>query len=103
MIDYRRWFFTAAMFVLSIGLASAQVGVRTGGPTNSPLSCNAVGNDTQLRPEGYTELLGDIFITCTGGPVMQTGAPVPTTVITVYVYPAQPITSRYLGPSPSGI
>lgn len=51
----------------------------------------------ELRPEGYTELLGDIMIFCTGGRVYQLGANVPTTNITVYAQPSVPITSRIIG------
>ena len=53
----------------------------------------------EIRPEGYTELLGDIVISCTGGPVLQVGSTVPTTNIIVYVLPSFPFTNRYLGPS----
>ena len=83
------------------GLANAQIGTRVApGFANSNLSCNAlVGGTPQLRPEGYTELLGDIYITCTGGRVLDPGMLVPTTNITVYVTPNVPITSRIIGPN----
>jgi hypothetical protein len=77
-------------------LASAQVGVING-PANSLLSCLATVTGTPLlRPEGYTELLGDILIECTGGPTFQLGANIPTTNLVVYVVPGVPITSRIL-------
>jgi uncharacterized repeat protein (TIGR01451 family) len=50
-----------------------------------------------LRPEGYTELLGDIVITCTGGALAQVGSMIPTANIVVYLTPSAPITSRILG------
>jgi len=50
----------------------------------------------QLRPEGYTELAGDIVISCTGGPDYQIGANIPTTNITIYMSPGVPITSRFM-------
>jgi hypothetical protein len=50
----------------------------------------------ELRPEGYTELAGDIVISCTGGPDFQVGASIPTTNIVVYMAPALPITSRFM-------
>jgi hypothetical protein len=49
-----------------------------------------------LRPEGFTELAGDIVISCTGGPDLQIGAAIPTTNIVIYMAPAVPITSRFL-------
>jgi hypothetical protein len=50
-----------------------------------------------LRPEGYTELVGDILIDCTGGSTMLVGAAIPTTNLIVYMSPSVPITSRLLG------
>jgi len=81
-----------------VGAASAQVGVAPPGATaNSPLACTASAAGTpEMRPEGYTELAGDIVITCTGGPLMAIGAAIPTTNIVVYVTPSVPITSRLL-------
>jgi len=68
---------------------------------NSLLSCFATAAGTpELRPEGYTELAGDIMISCTGGPVLQAGAAIPTTNIVVYISPSVPITSRAFGPGP---
>jgi hypothetical protein len=76
--------------------ASAQVGVASGS-ANSLLACVATAAGTpELRPEGYTELAGDIVISCTGGPVLQIGAAIPTTNIVIYMAPAVPITSRFL-------
>jgi hypothetical protein len=54
-----------------------------------------------LRPEGYTELVGDILIECTGGPVLLTGIAIPTTNIIIYTSPFVPITSRVFGPNNS--
>jgi hypothetical protein len=100
MTDFRRWFFTAALLALSTAPASAQVGIKSGLPSGGPLFCMATAADTpELRPEGYTELLGDIMISCIGGPLSQVGATIPTATITVYISPAVPITSRSLAPS----
>jgi hypothetical protein len=41
-------------------------------------------------------LAGDIVISCTGGPVLQQGANIPTTNIVIYMAPSVPITSRFL-------
>jgi hypothetical protein len=78
------------------GMASAQIGTATGS-ANGALACVATAAGTpELRPEGFTELAGDILITCTGGPVMQLGSVIPTTNITVYMQPGVPITSRFI-------
>jgi len=99
MADFRRWITVLAVLALIAGAASAQIGNYTpGSATAGALSCTANAAGTpQLRPEGYTELLGDILITCTGGALSTTGqsaTQVPTTNITVIVNANQPITSR---------
>jgi hypothetical protein len=97
MADFRRWIIALAVLALMAGAASAQVGVASGS-ANSLLACVATAAGTpELRPEGYTELAGDIVISCTGGPVLQQGASIPTTNIVVYMAPSVPITSRYIG------
>jgi len=96
MADFRRWFTVLAVLAVMAFSASAQVGVANGS-ANSLLACVATAAGTpEMRPEGYTELAGDIVISCTGGPVLQTGASIPTTNIVVYMAPAVPITSRFL-------
>ena len=98
MAGLHRWFVAAAILALSTGLARAQVGVKTG-PANSPLTCSAYAAGTpELRPEGYTEPAGNIVIECSGGPLAQIGAAIPTVNIVVYVSPSVPITSRIIGP-----
>ena len=97
MADFRRWFTALAVLALMAGLASAQIGTASGSATG-PLTCTANAAATpQLRPEGYTELVGDILITCFGGPALVPGAAIPTTNITIYVSPSVPITSRLIG------
>jgi hypothetical protein len=97
MADFRRWLTVLAVIAVMAFAASAQVGVATGS-ANSVLACNATAAGTpELRPEGYTELVGDIVISCTGGSPLQIGAAIPTTNIVVYMAPAVPITSRLLG------
>jgi len=96
MADFRRWLTVLAVLAVMAGAASAQVGVANGS-ANSLLACVATAAGTpELRPEGYTELAGDIVISCTGGPLMQQGAAIPTTNIVVYMAPSVPITSRYI-------
>jgi len=97
MADFRRWFIALAILAMLVGAASAQVGAPTGS-ANAPLACTALaGAIPTLRPEGYTELLGDIVITCTGGPPQAAGTLVPTTNIQISVSPTLPITSRLFG------
>ena len=102
MADFRRWILALAVLALMAGAASAQVGVATGS-ANSLLACvaNAAGTP-ELRPEGLTELVGDIVISCTGGPDYAIGAQIPTTNITVYVTQTGVITSRFLTTSGTG-
>jgi len=108
MADFRRWFTVLAVLALIAGAASAQIGTYTpGSATAGALSCTANAAGTpQMRPEGYTELLGDILITCTGGALSTTGqtaTQVPTTNIEVIVNANQPITSRLWSSGSAGI
>jgi len=96
MAEFRKWSTALAVLALMAGAASAQVGTASGS-AGSLFACTATAAGTpELRPEGYTELAGDIVISCTGGPTMQLGASIPTTNIIVYMAPAVPITSRFL-------
>jgi hypothetical protein len=102
MADFRRWFSVLAVLAMMACVASAQVGM-TSGSANSSLLCSATGAGIpELRPEGYTELAGDIIISCTGGPILQQGAAIPTTNVVVYMAPSVPITSRFIGSPASG-
>ena len=99
MADFRRWFIALAVLALMAGLASAQIGAAGSG-TAGALTCTANGAAIpQLRVEGFTELLGDILISCTGGPTYATGALIPTTNITVYITNGYAITSRLFSSS----
>jgi len=83
MVSFRRCILALAILALFTGLASAQI---NGGPGSSggSFTCQAnVANPTAARSEGYSELLGDIVITCVGGTAIATGAPVPTANFTV--------------------
>jgi hypothetical protein len=96
MADFRRWFTVLAVLAALAFSASAQVGSGNGS-AGGALTCVATAGGTpELRPEGYTELVGDIVITCTGGPTYQVGANIPTTDIVVFMAPSVPITSRYM-------
>src|ERR1035438_9316109 len=99
MVDFRRWFIALAVPALMVGVASGQVGI-SGGSQAGPLACSANAASTpQLRQEGFTELLGDILISCTGGPTYLAGTGVPTANITVYVTSVLSVTSRLFNPT----
>jgi hypothetical protein len=98
MPEFRKWITALAGLALFAGLASAQVGPALPGNAGTAFSCtsNAAVTPT-LRAEGYTEVAGDIVITCVGGPLgpsAQTGAQIPTANFTVFVNTA--VTSRLL-------
>ncbi len=91
MADFRRWFLAFAALVLVLGSAvpaSAQYGVICG--TSAAVA-------PTLRHEGFTELAGDILLSCTKAPGASStpaGTPVAQANITVNV--GAPITSRIL-------
>jgi large repetitive protein len=92
MVDSRRWFLALAVPLLFAGLASAQVG----GSGTTPLTCNVnTSNTPTLRSEGITEQVGDIVITCSGGPVLPNGTAVSQVNITVSL--STQVTSRLIG------
>ena len=97
MADFRRFLTVLAVLAVMASIAGAQVGVATpGGSSGNALICTTTGAGIpQLRPEGYTELVGDILITCQGGPNLAVGANIPVTNITIYIAPGVPITSRF--------
>jgi hypothetical protein len=69
MVSFRRCILALAILALFTGLASAQVIAGGGGSSGGTLTCSVLntGNPTQVRSEGYAELLGDIVIQCQGG------------------------------------
>jgi hypothetical protein len=101
MPEFRKWITALAGLALFAGLASAQVGPALPGNAGTAFSCtsNAAVTPT-LRAEGYTEVAGDIVITCVGGPLgpsAQVGQQIPTANFTVFVNTA--VTSRLLATS----
>jgi hypothetical protein len=95
MPEFRKWITALAGLALFAGLASAQVGPSLPGNAGTAFSCtsNAAVTPT-LRAEGYTEVAGDLVITCTGGTPVTTGTQIPTANFTVFVNTA--VTSRLL-------
>jgi len=89
MADFRKWILVLTALALFAGLASAQSG-------QAPFQCTAsAGATPQLRSEGFTELVGDIVLTCFGGNPLAVGSQIPTANFTVYINST--VTSRLLG------
>ena len=78
MADFRRLFYALAVLALLAGLS---VPVRAQAP---PFACTTnVAVPPIVRGEGYTELIGDITLNCTGGIPTPTGQAVPPVNFTV--------------------
>jgi len=90
MADFRKWILALSVLALVFtGVASAQVNA-------TPLTCQAgTANPPQLRTEGYTELVGDIVITCTGGSTPALGTLIPQANVVVNMQGT--VTSRLIG------
>jgi len=80
MADFRKWFYALAFVALIAGLtipANAQV---------TPFTCSAqAGVTPTVRVEGYTELVGDLVLGCSGGTPTTSGALVPGVNITLII------------------
>jgi hypothetical protein len=97
MADFRRLFTALALVALFVGLASAQGGVNGGGGT---MACATTTTVTPtVRSEGFTELVGDVVLNCTGGTVVGFGSQIPQANITVFLNTQ--VTSRILNTSSS--
>jgi len=96
MADFRKWLFALAVVALLAGFtvpASAQI------PT-TPICSSQVATNYLARAEGYTEQVGDLIVTCTGGQPTSAGFPVPQADITVTM--SQNVTSRITAATSSG-
>jgi len=94
MADFRRLLTALALVALFVGLASAQSGINGG----STMSCATTTTVTPtVRSEGFTELVGDIVLNCTGGSPIAFGNVIPTANITVFLNTQ--VTSRILSTS----
>jgi hypothetical protein len=96
MADFRKWLFALAVVALLAGFtvpASAQI------PT-TPICSSQVATNYLARSEGYTEQVGDLIVTCTGGTPTSAGFPVPQADITVTM--SQNVTSRITAATSSG-
>src|ERR1017187_7649067 len=76
--------------VLTVGEAPLLAQVN-----GAPLKCMTLSSiPAYLRAEGYTELIGDILLTCTGGAPTAVGKAIPQANITIFLNTN--ITSRIL-------
>jgi hypothetical protein len=98
MPEFRKWILALAGAALFVGAASAQVGGSPGGgtPSGTVFTCTTTNGAVTptLRAEGFTELTGDIVITCTGGTPPALGTQIPTANITIFLNTA--VTSRLM-------
>jgi len=86
MADFRKWFFALAVVALLAGLtvpASAQ---------STTVCAIQSATDNLARAEGYTELVGDVLLACTGGTPTAAGQPVPQ--INIQIFLSQNVTSK---------
>jgi hypothetical protein len=81
MPEFRKWIIALAALALFAGLASAQVGPVGGNTGQFQCSTNTAVNPT-LRNEGYTEVVGDIVLTCSGGIPQATNPAAPALIPT---------------------
>lgn len=73
MADFRRWFMAFAVVTMLTGLA-----VSANAQLAPAFQCVAnAGVPPIIRGEGYTELVGDVTLNCTGGVPTTAGQPVP--------------------------
>jgi len=97
MADFRKWIYTLAVVALLAGLtipASAQT-------QTAPFQCQTnTGTPPIVRAEGYTELVGDLLLTCTGGIPTTAGLPVPQ--VNFQIFLSTNVTSRLLTNNSTG-
>jgi len=96
MADFRKWLYALAVVALLAGFtvpASAQL-------STTPICSSQVATNNLARAEGYTEQVGDLIVTCTGGTPTLVGNPIPQADITVTL--SQNVTSRITASTGSG-
>jgi hypothetical protein len=93
MADFRKLFYALALVALLAGLT-----VPVSAQSTSPFQCIAnAGVPPTVRAEGFTELVGDITLNCTGGISTPAGQTVQPANITISI--TTDLTSRLLGTS----
>jgi hypothetical protein len=92
MADFRKWILALSVLALVFtGVASAQVSGE-----GTAITCVAgTAVPPQLRTEGYTELVGDITLVCTGGTAPGLGNIIPQANVVVQL--PGTVTSRLIG------
>lgn len=93
MADFRKWILALSVLALVFtGVASAQI---TSGEGTAITCVAGTAVPPQLRTEGYTELVGDITLVCSGGTAPALGAVIPQANIVVQL--PGTVTSRLIG------
>jgi len=96
MADFRRMIYAFALVALLAGFT-----IPAFAQTNAPLQCSTnVQVPPEVRYEGYTELVGDITLSCTGGVPTPAGQVVQPVNIVVNI--STNLTSRVLGYGANG-
>jgi len=91
MADFRKLFYAFALVALLAGLS-----VSASAQSTQPFVCNTnAATPPIIRAEGYTELVGDLILNCTGGSPTPVGQLVPQVNVTILLNTN--ITSRLLG------
>ena len=91
MADFRKWILALSVLALVFtGVAGAQVQNGSAG-----IVCSTTSQPLTLRNEGYTELIGDIVLICTGGALAPVGSVIQTVNFTVQL--PYTVTSREIG------
>jgi len=86
MADFRKWIYALAVVALLAGFTM---------PASAQIQCNtASGVPPTVRAEGYTELMGDLILNCSGGVPTGSGAAVPKVDIQIFL--STNVTSRLL-------
>jgi hypothetical protein len=94
-MNFRRWITALAVIALFAGLGSAQIVNSNAG--QGPFACSAaVSVPPVLRSEGFTELVGDIVLTCTGGQVYTGSTNLYASTANITVSFGTNVTSRLL-------
>ncbi len=89
MADFRKWFYAFAVIAVLTGLAVPAAA------QNPPFQCVAnAAVPPIVRAEGYTELVGDLTLNCTGGVPTPAGQVVPQVNVTIFL--STNVTSKFL-------
>jgi hypothetical protein len=89
MADFRKWFYALAVMAVLTALAVPAAA------QNPPFQCVAnAAVPPIVRAEGYTELVGDLTLNCTGGVPTPAGSAVPQVNVTIFL--TTNVTSRFL-------